>query len=115
MAGKGRNGNIERARQRDKARRRRHLELVRHVKHTVFGKCADCGTLYDPGNPKYHHFDHIVPEMKRGDVMRRLHNHGFRAFLNELPLVQLLCFPCHKAKTRRERRQRIKRMMRVAA
>jgi hypothetical protein len=63
------------------------------------GKCALCGCT-----PKKYDFDHINPKTK-GFAIGVLWSVSRVRYMEELSKCQVLCLPCHKDKTIRERGQ----------
>ena len=60
------------------------------------GKCVKCGTTHNL------QFDHIKREGKKYEITRRLSN-NLNNLKEELDKCQLLCYDCHKIKTKSER------------
>ena len=60
------------------------------------GKCVKCGTTHNL------QFDHIKRETKKYTIGRRIHQ-PFTIIKEELDKCQLLCYDCHKIKTKSER------------
>ena len=80
-----------------KEQRDRHKTLNRKlILHMFGGKCEHCGISCWP--PNEHELDHIDPNTKKFSISNRIH-YRFINIINELQKCQMLCKPCHKTKT----------------
>ena len=77
-------------------RREHHKEKRAHCIEYLGGKCVVCGTTHNL------QFDHIKRETKKYTIGRRIHQ-PFTIIKEELDKCQLLCYDCHKIKTKSER------------
>jgi len=77
-------------------RREQHKERKSYCIEYLGGKCVKCGTTHNL------QFDHIKREGKKYEITRRLSN-NLNNLKEELDKCQLLCYDCHKIKTKSER------------
>ena len=76
--------------------RRRHEERMKEAKVALGGKCISCGALENL------EFDHVDPATKLSDLSK-LSKARTEVFWAEAAKCQLLCSPCHLAKTSLQR------------
>ena len=80
-------------------RRRRSEERLHRMRELLGGRCVVCGAT------EALEFDHVVLGTKTFQPSMRCWDYSWRRLLAELAKCQLLCGPCHRAKTLRERGQ----------
>lgn len=85
-------------------RHRRRITLWVRVLKLSRGSCVDCGAQYSLDFPFSHDFDHLDPADKLGTVRRMFVERGHDAGLREATKCDLVCRPCHKARTRARRK-----------
>lgn len=71
--------------------------VLNEARHYLGGKCVECGVTHDL------EFDHIDPATKVAEVTVILYTRNLMEFWREVDKCQLLCTPCHKAKSAAER------------
>ena len=77
-------------------RREQHKEKRAICLEYLGGKCVKCGTIHNL------QFDHIKREGKKYEISAKL-SYKFDNLKEELDKCQLLCYDCHKIKTKSER------------
>ena len=77
-------------------RREHHNERKELCLEYLGGKCVKCGTTHNL------QFDHIKREGKKYTITEKITN-NFTILKEELDKCQLLCYDCHKIKTKSER------------
>lgn len=82
------------------AQRKRYAERKRLAIDILGGECVRCGLT------EQLQFDHIDPKLKSFTITTRLTGAAWYVIMEELALCQLLCYPCHKIKTREDRSHR---------
>ena len=76
---------------------KRYHARVDEAKRFLGGKCVKCGSKEDL------QIDHIEPQLKKFTLTSLSWSCPLPKFYEELSKCQLLCYPCHKIKTREER------------
>ena len=74
---------------------------INEVKMSI-GQCQECGLKCDPKMLYKFHFDHIDPQTKTGRVGSMICR-KIEVIKAEIDKCQLLCQPCHHARTKKER------------
>ena len=76
--------------------KKRYYETLSECIEKLGGECVKCGVK------ERLQFDHIYPKNKSFEITRRLLMGDRKKFEEELDKCQLLCYDCHREKTREQ-------------
>ena len=76
--------------------KKRYYETLSECIEKLGGECVKCGVK------ERLQFDHIYPKNKSFEITRRLLMSDRKKFEEELDKCQLLCYDCHREKTREQ-------------